>query len=201
MGFLMSAAKFLGAPNVRLVVMNKMRSRLPNGFKTARQWHRGICVMVLVFDLFLLLLLYWHGPWTKSSMLLLVQTLYFTTSATSLATNISPGLCHIPPIATTASSYLSQTNSSDRYAHIPGRGFVEIQGPDVVKFLQGLMTNHMPKIERGGDGLYCAFLTPQACHWCQTRRPDSCDEWRGKCPPSATMQYLVSSGTHAGAQL
>ncbi|TPX32455.1 aminomethyltransferase [Synchytrium microbalum] len=60
-----------------------------------------------------------------------------------------------------ASHYLIQTATSDRYTLLQNRGFLEIEGADVVKFLQGLITNHMPKIERGGDGFYCAFLTPQ----------------------------------------
>ncbi|ORZ00538.1 hypothetical protein BCR43DRAFT_511533 [Syncephalastrum racemosum] len=36
-----------------------------------------------------------------------------------------------------------------------------MDGVDVPKFLQGLITNHMPLIAAGGDGFYTAFLTPQ----------------------------------------
>lgn len=36
-----------------------------------------------------------------------------------------------------------------------------MEGPDSSKFLQGLITNHMPLISSGGAGFYSAFLTPQ----------------------------------------
>ncbi|TPX45783.1 aminomethyltransferase [Synchytrium endobioticum] len=78
---------------------------------------------------------------------------------------LSTDPCHassrIPPVAYDAATYLSETASSDRHAPIANRGFIQLEGLDVVKFLQGLVTNHMPKIERGGDGFYCAFLSPQ----------------------------------------
>jgi folate-binding Fe-S cluster repair protein YgfZ len=48
----------------------------------------------------------------------------------------------------------------DFYSKLGSRGVLAISGPNVVNFLQGLITNHMPKIERGGDGFYTAFLAP-----------------------------------------
>ncbi|KAI8927416.1 hypothetical protein BC831DRAFT_510841 [Entophlyctis helioformis] len=32
-----------------------------------------------------------------------------------------------------------------------------IDGPDAVKFLQGMVTNQMTRIERGGEGILAAF--------------------------------------------
>ncbi|KAI8143600.1 hypothetical protein BJV82DRAFT_611043 [Fennellomyces sp. T-0311] len=52
-------------------------------------------------------------------------------------------------------------HKGDHFAPIPERGLIEIEGPDTAKFLQGLITNHMPLIAAGGDGFYTAFLTPQ----------------------------------------
>ncbi|KAL7753899.1 ccr4 associated factor [Sorochytrium milnesiophthora] len=49
----------------------------------------------------------------------------------------------------------------NHYARLPERGLLLLEGPESTKFLQGIITNHMPKIERGGDGFYTAFLTPQ----------------------------------------
>ncbi|KAI7847321.1 hypothetical protein BDC45DRAFT_575976 [Circinella umbellata] len=49
----------------------------------------------------------------------------------------------------------------NHFAPIPKRGLIEIEGPDTAKYLQGLITNHMPLISAGGDGFYTAFLTPQ----------------------------------------
>ncbi|RCI04707.1 ccr4 associated factor [Rhizopus stolonifer] len=51
-------------------------------------------------------------------------------------------------------------HQGDHYCQIPERGLIELEGPDTAKFLQGLITNHMPKISPGGDGFYTAFLTP-----------------------------------------
>ncbi|KAF9339835.1 ccr4 associated factor [Linnemannia elongata] len=36
-----------------------------------------------------------------------------------------------------------------------------IHGKDASKFLQGLITNHMPRIENGGGGFLAAFLSPK----------------------------------------
>ncbi|KAI9141612.1 hypothetical protein BKA69DRAFT_1019546, partial [Paraphysoderma sedebokerense] len=47
------------------------------------------------------------------------------------------------------------------FAKVPDRGVILVEGADSVKFLQGLITNHMPKIERGGEGFFAAFLNPQ----------------------------------------
>lgn len=52
-------------------------------------------------------------------------------------------------------------HAGNHFASIPNRGILELEGPDTVKFLQGLITNHMPKLENGGDGFYAGFLTPQ----------------------------------------
>ncbi|CDS06598.1 hypothetical protein LRAMOSA09126 [Lichtheimia ramosa] len=54
-----------------------------------------------------------------------------------------------------------QLHTGDRYASIPDRSLLEIQGPDTAKFLQGLITNNMPLIAQGGDGFFTSFLTPQ----------------------------------------
>ncbi|KAI8987804.1 hypothetical protein BDF20DRAFT_910358 [Mycotypha africana] len=51
-------------------------------------------------------------------------------------------------------------HEGDHYCAVPHRSYVELEGPDTAKFLQGLITNHMPKISVGGDGFYAAFLTP-----------------------------------------
>ncbi|ORX62755.1 Aminomethyltransferase folate-binding domain-containing protein [Hesseltinella vesiculosa] len=47
------------------------------------------------------------------------------------------------------------------YAKIPHRQLMVMEGPDTIKFLQGLVTNNMPNIAAGGDGLYTGCLTPQ----------------------------------------
>lgn len=57
-----------------------------------------------------------------------------------------------------------QLHTGDRYASIPDRSLLEIQGPDTAKFLQGLITNNMPLIAQGGDGFFTSILTPQVCY-------------------------------------
>ncbi|KAI9323279.1 hypothetical protein BX666DRAFT_2146040 [Dichotomocladium elegans] len=52
-------------------------------------------------------------------------------------------------------------DNGNGFAPIPDRGMLTIEGPDTAKFLQGLITNHMPLIAKGGEGLFTAFLTPQ----------------------------------------
>ncbi|CAG8583316.1 22321_t:CDS:2, partial [Gigaspora margarita] len=52
------------------------------------------------------------------------------------------------------------TLQNDHYVQVPDRGLVEVGGEDSIKFLQGLITNHMPLIQSGGDGFYTAFLNP-----------------------------------------
>ncbi|RUS32353.1 hypothetical protein BC938DRAFT_475631 [Jimgerdemannia flammicorona] len=52
-------------------------------------------------------------------------------------------------------------HEGDHFARVPDRGVLELEGPDTVKFLQGLITNHMPRLENGGEGFYAGFLTPQ----------------------------------------
>ncbi|KAG1132331.1 hypothetical protein G6F61_000045 [Rhizopus arrhizus] len=56
---------------------------------------------------------------------------------------------------------IDKFHKGDHYCQIPDRSLVELEGVDTAKFLQGLITNHMPKISPGGDGFYTAFLTPQ----------------------------------------
>ncbi|KAF9582984.1 ccr4 associated factor [Lunasporangiospora selenospora] len=50
---------------------------------------------------------------------------------------------------------------SGSYIHLPTRGLLEIRGKDSTKFLQGLITNHMPRIEEGGSGFLAGFLNPK----------------------------------------
>lgn len=42
---------------------------------------------------------------------------------------------------------------------VPGRQFLEVQGKDRLKFLQGIVTNDTSKLEKAGDCLACVFLT------------------------------------------
>ncbi|KAJ3161052.1 ccr4 associated factor [Geranomyces michiganensis] len=67
----------------------------------------------------------------------------------------------IAPTTTTAADYLCSTNTKDQFAALDGRGFLEVQGVEAIKFLQGLTTNQLTKVERGGDGVFAAFLTAQ----------------------------------------
>ncbi|KAI7902968.1 uncharacterized protein BX663DRAFT_551830 [Cokeromyces recurvatus] len=53
-----------------------------------------------------------------------------------------------------------ERHKGDHYCLVPNRSLIELDGHDTAKFLQGLITNHMPKISPGGDGFYTAFLTP-----------------------------------------
>lgn len=53
------------------------------------------------------------------------------------------------------------TPSGGSYIHLPTRGLLQIHGKDASKFLQGLITNHMPRIENGGGGFLAAFLSPK----------------------------------------
>ncbi|KAI8915174.1 hypothetical protein DFJ77DRAFT_461565 [Powellomyces hirtus] len=65
------------------------------------------------------------------------------------------------PSTISGAEYLRVSNGKDQFAALPGRGFLEIEGPEAVKFLQGLTTNQISRIERGGDGIFAAFLTAQ----------------------------------------
>ncbi|KAG0224318.1 hypothetical protein B0O80DRAFT_500066 [Mortierella sp. GBAus27b] len=53
------------------------------------------------------------------------------------------------------------TPATGSFIHLPTRGLLEIRGKDASKFLQGLITNHMPRIENGGPGFLAAFLSPK----------------------------------------
>ncbi|KAJ3410217.1 Iron-sulfur clusters incorporation protein, partial [Chytridiales sp. JEL 0842] len=61
----------------------------------------------------------------------------------------------------TAHDWLAESNLKDRYTTVPNRGLIELEGVDAVKFLQGMVTNQMTKVERGGDGILAAFLSAQ----------------------------------------
>ncbi|KAI8384666.1 uncharacterized protein BYT42DRAFT_563252 [Radiomyces spectabilis] len=52
-------------------------------------------------------------------------------------------------------------HEGNKYSRVPERGFIELEGQDTTKFLQGLITNHMPRLSTGGDGFFAGFLTPQ----------------------------------------
>ncbi|KAI8886704.1 Aminomethyltransferase folate-binding domain-containing protein [Backusella circina FSU 941] len=85
--------------------------------------------------------------------------------------NIALGLFKKPHVTLTRSFVSSSpirpfhekdtVHKEDRYCEIPNRSVIELEGVDSVKFLQGLITNHMPRISPGGDGFYAGFLTPQ----------------------------------------
>ncbi|KAG0296122.1 ccr4 associated factor [Linnemannia gamsii] len=62
----------------------------------------------------------------------------------------------------TRSRFMStESTSGGSYIHLPTRGLLQIHGKDASKFLQGLITNHMPRIENGGGGFLAAFLSPK----------------------------------------
>ncbi|KAJ3403761.1 ccr4 associated factor [Chytriomyces hyalinus] len=46
-----------------------------------------------------------------------------------------------------------------QHAQLASRGLVAVAGADAVRFLQGLVTNQMSRVERGGEGVYAGFLT------------------------------------------
>jgi folate-binding Fe-S cluster repair protein YgfZ len=69
-------------------------------------------------------------------------------------------LPNAPPL--TPAQEEDEVHKSDHYVQVSNRGLLQLEGADTVRFLQGLITNHMPLIERGGDGFYAATLTPQA---------------------------------------
>ena len=64
-----------------------------------------------------------------------------------------------------ARSILEETSKTSSFVELSHRSTVVITGKDSIKFLQGLTTNQMSKIEKGGDGLYSSFLTPQVHKW------------------------------------
>ncbi|KAF9133435.1 ccr4 associated factor [Mortierella sp. 14UC] len=57
--------------------------------------------------------------------------------------------------------FTSASGGGGSYIHLPTRGLLQIHGKDASKFLQGLITNHMPRIENGGGGFLAAFLSPK----------------------------------------
>ncbi|KAJ1921535.1 ccr4 associated factor [Mycoemilia scoparia] len=52
-------------------------------------------------------------------------------------------------------------HQGDKFAAVTKRAVVQVSGDDSSKFLQGLITNHMPKIDQGGSGFFTCFLAPQ----------------------------------------
>lgn len=59
------------------------------------------------------------------------------------------------------SDYLDSSLAKNQFSLLQDRSLVRIKGADATKFLQGLTTNQMTKIERGGDGILTAFLNAQ----------------------------------------
>ena len=45
------------------------------------------------------------------------------------------------------------------FAQLNSRALLQVSGIDASKFLQGIITNHMTKLEAGGDGFLCGFLS------------------------------------------
>lgn len=73
---------------------------------------------------------------------------------------ISPNLItKIQSRLITGASFLKSSLGSDNYCQISSKSLFRIQGPDSNKLLQGLITNNMTKIDKGGDALFCAFLS------------------------------------------
>ncbi|KAJ1562881.1 ccr4 associated factor, partial [Cladochytrium tenue] len=83
----------------------------------------------------------------------------FTMASVKASTTPPPWLCR--GLRTSARAWLQDSAVTDRFARVPGRGVVEVSGPDTVRFLQGLVTNQMARVERGGDGILAAFLNAQ----------------------------------------
>ncbi|GJJ78237.1 transferase CAF17, mitochondrial [Entomortierella parvispora] len=57
--------------------------------------------------------------------------------------------------------FISTQSDAGTFTLLPTRGLLEIKGKDSSKFLQGLITNQMLKIENGGGGFLAAFLSPK----------------------------------------
>ncbi|KAI8619070.1 hypothetical protein BC830DRAFT_1165662 [Chytriomyces sp. MP71] len=49
----------------------------------------------------------------------------------------------------------------NQVARLASRGVILCAGADAVRFLQGLVTNQMSRVERGGDAIFSAFLSAQ----------------------------------------
>lgn len=86
----------------------------------------------------------------------------------------------------TLSSKDPSIENSGVYIHLPTRGLLEIRGKDASKFLQGLVTNHMPRIESGGGGFLAAFLSPKV----------SCSQLRDYIPSG--HMYLLRPNNNDG---
>jgi folate-binding Fe-S cluster repair protein YgfZ len=53
---------------------------------------------------------------------------------------------------------ISRSCSLDAYAILSNRSCLQITGSDSFKLLQGLTSNQINKIEKGGDGLLSLFM-------------------------------------------
>jgi folate-binding Fe-S cluster repair protein YgfZ len=61
---------------------------------------------------------------------------------------------------TTARSLLNNLNERNSTVELSSRALLKLSGPDTTRFLQGLVTNDVNKLENE-KGLYAAILTPQ----------------------------------------
>ncbi|KAJ3332975.1 IMP 5'-nucleotidase [Blyttiomyces sp. JEL0837] len=90
----------------------------------------------------------------------------FTTSllpyrCQNVARCLSTSTSILPSSPISASEWLRLTNAADHYVKVPQRGVIELEGVESVKFLQGMVTNQMTKVETGGDGILAGFLNAQ----------------------------------------
>ncbi|KAJ1978898.1 ccr4 associated factor [Dimargaris verticillata] len=101
------------------------------------------------------------------------------TAKSSLATWAQPFTCQVPlrPVARDAPGRQFSSLGvryepiplgpqmpnleSDQVTSLDHRKLIEVSGQDATDFLQGQITNHMPKLAVGGGGFYAAFLIPQ----------------------------------------
>ena len=63
--------------------------------------------------------------------------------------------------ALSAEDWITANGAGNRFAIVPNRSVIEIQGVDSVKYLQGMVSNQMAKVERGGEGMIAAWLNAQ----------------------------------------
>src|SRR4051794_11588551 len=48
-----------------------------------------------------------------------------------------------------------------KFARLAARALVCVEGADAARFLQGLLTGHVGRVELGGGGLHAALLSPR----------------------------------------
>ncbi|KAI8868545.1 Aminomethyltransferase folate-binding domain-containing protein [Ramicandelaber brevisporus] len=65
-----------------------------------------------------------------------------------------------PRLSLLLRQFSSGASATDYYVQVPNRAVLGVSGRDATKFLQGLITNHMGRVELGGRGFYSAMLTP-----------------------------------------